>query len=93
MQNKDIYQPENIEPKWAKTWEENKIYQTKVDKSKEKLHIMDMFPYPSGEGLHAGHAKVFGASDIYTRFKECRDTMYFTQQAGMLLVYRQSNMH
>lgn len=63
------YDPKKIETKWAKVWEKNKTYKTKVDFKKKKLHVLDMFPYPSGEGLHVGHAKVFSASDIYSRFK------------------------
>lgn len=69
MQPNTPYNPKNIEEKWAKAWDENKTYKSEVDNAKKKLHVLDMFPYPSGEGLHAGHAKIFGGSDIYTRYK------------------------
>ncbi len=67
--NKIPYSPKDIENKWKDYWLEHKIYKTEIDKSKEKMHVLDMFPYPSGEGLHAGHCKVFSASDAYARFK------------------------
>jgi leucyl-tRNA synthetase len=74
--SRKIYNPKDIEQKWVDNWEENKIYVmpltkdfTEEMKSKKKMHVLDMLPYPSGEGLHTGHAKVFGASDIYTRMK------------------------
>ena len=71
--SKEVYDPKNIEEKWMKKWEELKVYKTetvdKLDKTKPKMHVLDMFPYPSGEGLHTGHAKVLGASDVYSRMK------------------------
>lgn len=71
--SKKVYDPKNIEDKWVKKWEDTKIYKTdtveKLDKSKPKMHVLDMFPYPSGEGLHAGHTKIFSASDAYARMK------------------------
>lgn len=63
------YDPKKIESKWMKIWEKKKTYKTKIDPKKKKFHVLDMFPYPSGEGLHVGHAKTFGGSDVYTRFK------------------------
>ncbi len=66
---KKLYSPKDIEAKWAQKWEEAKLYKTELDLSKKKMHVLDMFPYPSGEGLHAGHAKIFSASDIYSRLK------------------------
>lgn len=74
--NNNSYDPKKIEEKWIKEWEVKKIYSTPTSSlskegwhQKPKMHVLDMFPYPSGEGLHAGHAKIFGASDIYSRFK------------------------
>ena len=58
-----------IEKKWQKEWAKNKIYQTKDSKAKPKTYILDMFPYPSGDGLHVGHPKGYIATDIYSRFK------------------------
>lgn len=63
------YNPKNIENKWIKIWDKKKTFKTKIDLKKKKMHVLDMFPYPSGEGLHVGHAKIFSASDIYSRFK------------------------
>ncbi|UTC63919.1 leucine--tRNA ligase [Treponema sp. OMZ 788] len=60
-----------IEPKWQKYWEENKTFRTVEDKNYPKdkrLYILDMFPYPSGDGLHVGHPEGYTATDIYSRF-------------------------
>lgn len=58
-----------IEEKWRREWREEGIYQTKDDSDKPKCYVLDMFPYPSGEGLHVGHPKGYIATDIYSRFK------------------------
>lgn len=63
------YQFKEIEKKWQQYWNENQIYQTKIDKVKPKYYVLDMFPYPSGAGLHVGHPLGYIASDIYTRYK------------------------
>ena len=63
------YDFKSIETKWQKYWEENKSFKTEVDSKKEKLYILDMFPYPSGAGLHVGHPLGYTATDIYSRFK------------------------
>ena len=57
-----------IEAKWQKEWSSKKIYQS-IETDKPKTFILDMFPYPSGEGLHVGHPKGYIATDIYSRFK------------------------
>jgi len=62
------YDFKKIEKKWAKRWEEGKIFEVKESK-KEKYYVLDMFPYPSGAGLHMGHAFVFSLGDIFARFK------------------------
>jgi leucyl-tRNA synthetase len=59
----------NIESKWQKKWEENKIFEVGLDKSKKKFYCLAMFPYPSGEGLHMGHALNYFIEDIFARFK------------------------
>jgi len=58
-----------IESKWQAHWDENKTFKVEVDHSKEKLYVLDMFPYPSGSGLHVGHPLGYTATDIYSRYK------------------------
>ena len=58
-----------IETKWQDHWEKNKTFKVSIDPEKEKLYILDMFPYPSGSGLHVGHPLGYTATDIYSRFK------------------------
>ena len=58
-----------IEESWQKYWAENKTFKVEVDNSKPKFYVLDMFPYPSGAGLHVGHPLGYIASDIYARFK------------------------
>ncbi len=58
----------NIEKKWQEKWERAKVFHAEDGKGK-KYYVLDMFPYPSGEGLHMGHAFVFSLGDIYARFK------------------------
>lgn len=66
------YQPQDIEPKWRKFWQENESYKVTNDTSLPKLYVLDMFPYPSGAGLHVGHPTGYVASDIYSRFKRMK---------------------
>ncbi|MDT8411674.1 MAG: class I tRNA ligase family protein [Vicingaceae bacterium] len=63
------YQFNEIEKKWQKYWEENKTYAAKDNSVKPKYYVLDMFPYPSGAGLHVGHPLGYIASDIFARFK------------------------
>ena len=63
------YDHQDIEKKWQDTWQESGLYRANEDKNKEKVYVLDMFPYPSGEGLHVGHPKGYIATDIYARFK------------------------
>ena len=63
------YNFREIEKKWQKRWVENKTYQVKEDEQKEKFYVLNMFPYPSGAGLHVGHPLGYIASDIYARYK------------------------
>ena len=58
-----------IESKWQQFWKENKTYKVDIDKDKPKFYVLDMFPYPSGAGLHVGHPLGYIASDIYSRYK------------------------
>lgn len=66
------YQPQAIEPKWQKYWDEHKTFKTDDDSSKPKFYALDMFPYPSGAGLHVGHPEGYTATDIISRFKRMR---------------------
>jgi leucyl-tRNA synthetase len=64
---------QKIEQKWQKFWEENKTFKTSEEKSKKKFYALDMFPYPSGAGLHVGHPEGYTATDILSRMKRMQD--------------------
>jgi leucyl-tRNA synthetase len=67
------YNPKAIEKKWQKSWEKQRaLSQASEKSSKKKYYILDMFPYPSGDGLHVGHVENYTATDIYARFKRMR---------------------
>ena len=63
------YNPQEIETKWQKYWEENETFRSEIDLTKEKFYCLDMFPYPSGAGLHVGHPEGYTATDIICRYK------------------------
>ena len=63
------YNHKKIEKKWQKIWDEEKTFRTDTFKDREKCYVLDMFPYPSGSGLHVGHPLGYTATDIYSRFK------------------------
>ena len=63
------YNPSTIEAKWQKIWQEINLYRTRENSQAEKFYVLDMFPYPSGEGLHVGHPKGYIATDIIARKK------------------------
>ncbi len=63
------YNFKQIEAKWHKEWEKRKTYHVEVDNNRPKFYVLDMFPYPSGAGLHVGHPLGYIASDIYSRYK------------------------
>ncbi|MBR0054622.1 MAG: leucine--tRNA ligase [Bacteroidales bacterium] len=63
------YNFREVEKRWQEAWKEQKVYHVEEDESKPKFYVLDMFPYPSGAGLHVGHPLGYIASDIYARFK------------------------
>jgi leucyl-tRNA synthetase len=66
------YNPRAIEQKWKAYWEENQVYKVSNDSDRPKFYVLDMFPYPSGAGLHVGHPLGYIASDIFARYKRLR---------------------
>ena len=67
------YRPEEIEARWQRAWEEQEAFRTDIhDRSKPKYYVLDMFPYPSGAGLHVGHPHGYTATDIVARYKRAR---------------------
>lgn len=69
---KDMYKPHIIEPKWQQYWDDNQTYKVGEDTSRPKYYVLDMFPYPSGAGLHVGHVEGYTATDITARYKRLR---------------------
>ncbi len=63
------YNHKEIELRWQQYWKDHKTYKTEIDRSRPKYYVLDMFPYPSGAGLHVGHPLGYIASDIYSRYK------------------------
>ena len=68
------YQPARIEPKWQSWWESHDTFATPRLPGARKTYVLDMFPYPSGEGLHVGHPEGYTATDIVARFERMRGT-------------------
>jgi leucyl-tRNA synthetase len=66
------YDHKKIEKKWQTYWQKKGIYRSKENSRKSKQYVLDMFPYPSGEGLHVGHPKGYIATDVYSRFSRMR---------------------
>ena len=63
------YNHKEIEARWQQFWRDNDVYRAEIDNSRPKFYVLDMFPYPSGAGLHVGHPLGYIASDIYSRYK------------------------
>ncbi len=66
------YNHKNIETKWQEYWDANQVFEAEIDENKPKFYVLDMFPYPSGAGLHVGHPLGYIASDIVSRFKRLK---------------------
>ena len=66
------YQFHEIEARWQQFWEDNQTFRVDIDPDREKVYVLDMFPYPSGAGLHVGHPEGYTATDIYCRYLRAR---------------------
>ncbi len=66
------YDPATIEPRWQQYWDDERTFEVTEDPSKPKFYCLDMFPYPSGAGLHVGHPEGYTATDILCRYKRMR---------------------
>src|ERR1700722_4982521 len=71
-EDRDRYAPAEIEPKWQRRWEEEKTFVAVRHPGRPKMYVLDMFPYPSGSGLHVGHPEGYTATDILARYKRMR---------------------
>jgi leucyl-tRNA synthetase len=69
------YNFREIETRWQQYWIEHHTYKVSEDRSKPKFYVLDMFPYPSGAGLHVGHPLGYIASDIFSDIKDYRDSI------------------
>jgi len=69
MKKRPVYDPAKIEKKWQKKWTSSKLYRASEKTGQGKYYVLDMFPYPSGDGLHVGHPKGYIATDIVSRMK------------------------
>jgi leucyl-tRNA synthetase len=72
QENGQGYQPLKIEPKWQRYWDDNQTFRTTEEVGKPKFYALDMFPYPSGAGLHVGHPEGYTATDIVSRYKRMK---------------------
>src|ERR1700685_2450990 len=66
------YDHKKIEPKWQKFWDDRQVFRAETGSSKPKYYVLDMFPYPSSNGLHVGHPEGYTATDILARYKKAK---------------------
>src|SRR3989344_3241667 len=64
------YEPGKIEPKWQRVWQQAGVFRVAARPDRPTYYVLDMFPYPSGDGLHVGHIKGYIATDVLARFKQ-----------------------
>ena len=86
------YNFKEIESKWQAFWAANHTFKAEVDSTRPKYYVLDMFPYPSGAGLHVGHPLGYIASDIYSRTRDSADSMCFIRWDMMHSDFLQSSM-
>ncbi|MBL8944149.1 MAG: class I tRNA ligase family protein, partial [Myxococcales bacterium] len=67
-----VYDHQSIERRWQAYWEQHETFRAEVDRERPKYYVLDMFPYPSGDGLHVGHVEGYTATDIVARYKRMR---------------------
>ena len=79
------YKFQEIEKKWQQYWNEHATYKVEIDESRPKFYVLDMFPYPSGAGLHVGHPLGYIASDIYSSTNFQRSA---TKQKHLLNIFQ-----
>lgn len=86
------YNHNQIEKKWQDYWDENKTFKTNDNLGQKKFYALDMFPYPSGAGLHVDILRAIQQQISFQDIKECKDIMYYIRWGGMHSDYQQSNM-